>query len=322
MPETSDAQQVVPAIEASGESQVAVSRSLQKVDREVVDTSHRAMRIIAAAETEADSIQTYLDSLPRINECIDFSKLQKIGSGGTHDVYQSAVDQRYVIKIDRSILAKVKESGSTTAKAETYIKERNEENEALYDRFGRNNCIKERVIRAKVYIPAPQGPAEIETVISVQEKSDIFTIKDAVDFGTGYKGKIGEDLHARISADLRFKAKMAEFLTRFKEYFEQTGKFIDLIGEKNVMFYKDEQDQWLYVIGSVTKGDSREKFEKAYEKFTKNPEILSEAEKNSLRNGAAVINLVNEAGTACGIGKVTETNVSDKEIEKIINMLS
>lgn len=335
MSETSDDEQVVPTIETDGESLINLpglskrENAQTEVDKGADRTADKAMSVIAAAESKEDPMRTYLDNLPKTNGCIDFSKLQKIGSGGTHDVYQLDGDSKYVIKINRGVLAKVKElgtpktlAGKLSDQAEAYIKEKNVENEALYKRFGRDNCIKEKAVRAKVSLPTAEGSEETETVVSIQEKSDVFKIKDTVDFGTDYKGKIKGDLVGRIKSDILFRAKVAEFLTKFKEYFEQTGRFIDLVGEKNVLFLKDEKAQWHYMIGSVTKGDSRDKFEAAYENFTKNPKNLKEDEANNLKNGAAIINFANEAGKACGTGKIIETKVPDEELQRIMETLS
>lgn len=310
-------------------AQASTPQEYPEVPHEVGNIKGRVLQAIDDHESKQDTFQRYLEQLPKVNGAIDLSQFNKIGSGGTHDVYQFENDQSCVVKIDRGVLAKIKEwgyprklTGELAEQADSYIQKKNADNDTLYKHMGQDGCIKEKAVKAKITIPTENGPIETETVVVVQEKSEAFAIKDAVDFGTDYKGNIRGDIESRIKTDLLFRAKLAEFLTRFREYYAQTGKFIDLVGEKNVLFFKDQNGRWQYVVGSVVKGNNISRFEEAYDKFIVDPKNLSKADKDSLRNGAVLTSLVNKTGNLCGIGKVVETRVSDEEIERIINELS
>jgi hypothetical protein len=58
-------------------------------------------------ETDKDAqIQSYINELPKNEDYIDFSKLQKIGRGGTHDVFIDQNNPNFVIKLNRGALEK------------------------------------------------------------------------------------------------------------------------------------------------------------------------------------------------------------------------
>ena len=126
-----------------------------------------------------------------------------------------------------------------------------------------------------------------------------------------YEGELNRDIEEKAKTDISFRGKLIEILTHLKEYFHETGNFIDLVGEKNVLFYRDENGQWQYKIGSVIKGDTIDEFNKAYKK-SKNPaETLSKEESGQLKNGLAVSSFANKVGAICGMGKIMDLQISD-----------
>ncbi len=297
------------AVDQQESMPVAIDKTIEAINTEVADGS---MQIID--EAESNQFEGYLEQLPKIEGAVDFSRLKKIGKGGTHDVYEYGEDSRCVVKIDRGVLDRVLQAGggetlpeNLAAQAESYLSQKNGRNEELYGAFGDENCMREKAMRAKVSINTPKGIVRVETVIVIQEKSDIFSQEDTVDFSTTYEGKLSRDIEETAKSDPSFRQKLVEFLTHFKEYFERTGKFIDLVGEKNVLFYRDENGQWQYKIGSVIKGDTLEDYQKAKQK-SQSGEALSKGESDQLKNGQAVSSFANKTGEACGMGTIIDLN--------------
>ena len=85
-----------------------------------------------------------------------------------------------------------------------------------------------------------------------------------------------------------------------------------------MVFYKDENGEWQYKIGSVLKGDSREGFSRIYAQFIKNPKEFSRSASKSdidtFNNGIALAKGFNEMGMRLGIGTVAYIPVEGRGI--------
>jgi|GEM_PF-4128778 len=256
----------------------------------------------------------FVSSLPSVNGAVDFSKLQKIGSGGTHDVYRDANNPRFVVKVNRGHL---QADANLFSRAQGFIDNKDQENHTLYRAFGHENCAKERMVVSKGIFPSGKGKIQ-DVVLVIQERNEGLDQKDIQDFGFDYKQKWRSGILKRIKKDDTFRAKVVEFLLKFKDYFNQTGNFIDLIGEKNVVFYKDEKGEWQYKIGSVLKGDTRGDFARVYAQFVKDHKgFLRSANKtdiNIFNNGVALAKGFNEMGMRLGIGTIAYIPIEGKGI--------
>jgi hypothetical protein len=257
----------------------------------------------------------FVSGLPKVNGAVDFSKLQKIGSGGTHDIYQDPNNPKFVVKINRGHL---EADANTFSRVQGFIDRKDSENKTLYGAFGSDNCARERMVVAKgAFSPKRRlfGPREAkvqDVLLIVQEKNEALAQKDVVDFGFDYNQQLRSGLQRRINRDEAFKEKVIEFLLRFRDYFNQTGNFIDLIGSKNVVFYKDANGVWQYKIGSVLKGDTRDKFLQSYLEMMRNPKSFKAGPNiGTFNNGISAIKAVNEMGMRLGIGTVLYIPVND-----------
>lgn len=309
------------------------------------------------AEAMQKGIDEFLKEITDSTGVVDLSQLKKIGQGGTHDVYISPNNDNFVIKIDRWILNKAINQGQLIIspemrnEVEAYVDNENHKNELLYKYFNKANCLKEREMIRKIKTEVGMESIEVETLISIQEGSKVFADKDKKDYSTSYAEKnitdetkefylkmndallgnsdfdetdflqFNEKLEAifeLIDTDEDFKSKMRDFLSCFKDYFSMVGNYIDLVGRENVLFYKKD-GKWAFQIGSVLKAESRVNVEEALMLLEESPEQLNIHfhSRNNLKNGLALIRLLNATGLKAGLGKIIDIQLSDKQISNL-----
>lgn len=236
--------------------------------------------------------------------------------------------------------------------ADEYAEGENSKNEQLYKHFGQEHCLREKVLVQRISVEQEGVSQNIEGVISIQEASDIFKDPNKKDFSTGYteqdpsveenreaydkmnKALLGggefdekdflkfneklKPIFELADKDKEFADCVREFLLRFKEYFEATNKFIDLVGQENVLFHQQD-GKWTFKLGSVVKGENKQVMEEAMSALEENPEILNQDEKmrNQLMNQLALIRLLNATGLKVGIGKIVDVQLSENQIENL-----
>lgn len=303
-------------------------------------------------------IQSYINQLPKNGDYIDFSKLQKIGNGGTHDVFIDQNNPTFVIKLNRDALEKASSLGQsewsdeTQKKVNEYVEGENYKNKQLYKSFGIENCLSEKMMIAKINIERNNVAQNINGVISIQEASDVFKNQTKKDFSMGYieKDKLFKEnkdaydgmnrallgsadfnekdillfneklkpIFELVDTNQQFADSMREFLMRFKDYFEASGRFIDLVGEENVLFYQKDGN-WSFKVGSVIKQETKQGMETALDSLRENPDTLNQDQslRGQLINQLAVSRLLNAAGMKVGIGKVVDIELSEKQLENL-----
>ena len=262
-------------------------------------------------------IEKYINSLLKKEEFIDFSKLQKLGQGGTNDVFSCKKNSNFVIKLSREALDKAIElsespwSNETRQAVNEFVEDENNRSEQLYKYFGAENCLSEKVMVAKISVEYNNWPRDIEGLILIQEVSDVFKNPTKLEFSTGYAErspmfKKNKDVYDKINTallghgefnekdifvfneklipifelvdlDKEFNKIVIEFLLRFKDYFKESSQFIDLVGRENVLFYQVDR-KWFFKLGSVIKKDNQQGLEKVVANLEKNPNYLNEDE--------------------------------------------
>jgi hypothetical protein len=307
-------------------------------------------------EKNQKQIQTFLSELPCKEGAIDFTQLNKVGKGGTHDVFVFPNNPAFVIKLNRGVLEKVLATGQHSIPpemrqgAEQHVKNENSKYDKLYQYFGEANCLHERMSIQKVKTEVDDKPQEVETLISIQESSNVFANPDKKDFSTSYaeknlteetkeiyrkmnnalmgNGEFSETdflqfndklkpIFELIDNDENFKNSMQEFLLRFKEYFSASENFIDLVGEENVLFYQKD-GKWTFQLGSVLKAESKQNVVEALKILEKNPELLNTGhQKSNLMNGLALTRLLNAVGIKAGVGKIVDIQLTDKQLSNL-----
>lgn len=264
-----------------------------------------------------DDQTRFLENLPKVDGYVDFTKLKKVGNGGSHEVFQSPEDPRFVIKIGHGVLKRSAELGRTfdpesKKLADRYIEDKNSKNKALYAAFGDQACLKEdpKIIKARIKLDGKT--VETETFVILQESTDLFSRKDILDFSNGYRevDRKFAEFQKRLKADKALQPVMRDFLYRFKAYFETTGNFIDLAGEKNVVFYPVGK-QWSYKLGSVLKGDDMIRFKEKLAQFIANPKLANEDEDmvSAIKNGFANEKIINTTAKNLGMGEIIKLGV-------------
>lgn len=350
-----DRSKIAPVIK---ESEIR-AHNIEAAKRKIADEQKiEELKANLGIENNDSQINSFISELPNREGYIDFSQLQKVGHGGTHDVFIYPQNPKFVIKLNRGALEKALSVEQSTFPPELqkianqYIKEENGKNEQLYEYFGQNHCLREKAMIQKIRIEKDGNYQEIEGVISIQEASDIFKDPNKKDFSTGYaeqnpklgqnkeiydqmnkallgKGEFDEEdflefndkvktIFEVVDSDKEFANCMREFLLRFKNYFEASGRFIDLVGQENVLFYKKE-GKWTFKLGSVIKGENNEVLAEAMQTLAENPEGINQDERlrNQLMNQLALIRLLNASGLKTGIGKIVDIELTDKQLENL-----
>lgn len=301
------------------------------------------------------NIESFIDKLPQKEGAIDFSQLQRIGCGGTHDVFVYPLDLRFVIKLNRNVLEKSqtrKQNELSPKMLNEYAEGENSKNQELYKYFGQEHCLYEKVMAQRISIAQEGSSQNIEGIISMQEASNIFQNPNRKDFGTGYieeypsikedkeiydkmnKALLGGDefdekdflkfneklkpIFELASTDQEFTNSIKDFLLKFKNYFEASGRFIDLAGQENVLFYQQDNN-WVFKIGSVVKGENKENMQEAMYALEQNPDILNQDEKlrNQFMNQLASIRLLNATGIKVGIGKIFNIQFTENQLKNL-----
>jgi len=297
----------------------------------------------------------FLTKLPRKDGYLDIPKLQKIGEGGTNLVYEDPENQEFVVKVIKGVLETVRKEGTSELskdlrkRAEDYITISNTECQKLYEYFGDEHCLREYFVLGKINV---DGKTEAETVLSVQEKSEVFKDPTKVNFDAYYveerddlkdkktelssvnKALLADGQHDEesflklyerlkpifklIETEESFSEAIKDFVDRFKKYFEATGRFIDIIGEENLLLYQKE-GRWTFQLGSVIKAETKQNVGEALEMLENNPEALNDDEEkiNRLKNGINLIRILNAIGLKTGLGKVVDINLTTSQLENL-----
>lgn len=306
-------------------------------------------------EYRDSNISAFINELPHIDNAINLQSLHKLGQGGTHDVFMDQQSPKFVVKLNRGLLEKAKAinqqelSLDIQQQVNKYIENENHKYEELYKYFGNEHCIREKVIAEKINVGEPSAPQPISAILSVQETSDVFTNPTKQDFGTTYiekdslldqkkeiydrmnEGLLGggefnekdylelnekvKPIFELINNDPQFADCMREFLMRFKNYYSETSRFIDLVGEQNALFHQKD-GKWTFTLGSVIKAEQGQIINEA---LGQDPEVLNDnAEmKSQLMNQLALVRLFNATGLKTGLGKLIDVHLPSQQLANL-----
>jgi len=304
------------------------------------------------------SEQSFIDVLPKNEGHIDFRQLHMIGHGGTNDVFIYLQNPTFVIKLNRAVLEKLRSFEQAELlpearkMADEYVEGENSKSKQLYKHFGREHCLIEKVMIQRISINKDDILQNIEGIISIQKASDIFKDQNRKDFSIGY---IEQDLSVEdnkevydkmnksllcndefnesdflkfnekirpifelVDQDKEFGNTLKEFLLKFKNYFKESGRFIDLVGQENVLFYYKD-GKWSFQLGSVLKNETKEAMKKILDVLEENPESLNHNEemRNQLMNQLAFIRLLNATGLKVGIGKIIDIKLTERQLKNL-----
>ncbi|ASQ45183.1 hypothetical protein [Legionella clemsonensis] len=213
---------------------------------------------------------------------IDLTKAERIAEGGTHILYRFP-EAPFVIKLMKQNL----KPEALEALEQKYA--------ALYDCFdkdGKSRCIRELHFTHQVLLP---GKDAHDAALSIVPYEKCFNSKVKFDFKIepaeldpylmrhnqelfasftkiliGQKGaeptinlndyaiidvRIGAILQ-RLEEDPPLRTVMGEFLNHYRDFYQRTNLILDAMGFENVLFFKDEKEEWQFKIGSAIKHDT------------------------------------------------------------------
>ncbi len=249
----------------------------------------------------------YLIMLPRINNAIDLRKFKRIEGGNTHNIYQLDQEQKFLLKVVKNSI------GKSLNDLRINIAELNMAYHKLYEIFGLKKCLIEyrfislvqesnkskpenAIISIVHFDPAflfkdkfglnfrflETDEIKINTHLSRYHAMNLalmgtevsyksFNLENYLEFEPFYKS-----IFKLIENESSLRGALKDFLLKFKIYYEKTGRFMDLKGKDNVIFYKD-QFGWTYKIGSVIKIETEESFRKALKEISNHPQSINES---------------------------------------------
>ncbi|HHF0525647.1 TPA: serine hydrolase domain-containing protein [Legionella anisa] len=224
-----------------------------------------------------------IHSVPKTESgAIDLTKAERIAEGGTHVLYRFP-DAPFVIKL-------MKQNPNPME-----LEELEKKYAVLYDCFdkdGKQRCIREHHITCHVQLSGkePQSaalsivpyekcfkskvkfdfkiePAELDIYL-MEHNQDLFDKahkalihKDdtGVDFELNGYAIIDERIGAilqRLDSDPKLREVMIEFLDHYRDFYQKTNIILDAMGFENILFFKDEQGDWQFKVGSAIKHDT------------------------------------------------------------------
>jgi len=239
-----------------------------------------------------DEVTKFLKALPQTaNGAIDLTKMKKIGWGGTQDVFVLKDGSPFVIKVNRKSLKM--NNKERLKKYETD----NAAYQKLHD-FFKDHCTVEQLLlrdvaddsgtkKAIISVADFEAGFKKESKLGLQDSDfgwndvtvarhlgayddmlkSLFFLEEAPLFDQ----KTLEAMNPKVVkiADLirqeeepTFRNVLKEFLTIFKEYFNETRQYLDIAGTDNIIFFKDE-DGWTFKLGTVIKEETAKEFEKS-----------------------------------------------------------
>lgn len=258
-------------------------------------------------DLDKEEALNYLIMLPRINNAIDLKKFKRIEGGSTHDIYQLDQSQKFLLKVVKSSI------GQSLEEIRINIAELNMAYHKLYEVFGLKKCLIEYRFISLVQEPNKSKPANVIVSIvcfepaflsknkfglrfefletdEIKLKSHLskyhtmnlaligtdtsyksFNLENFLEFEPFYK-----NIFNLIEKESSLRIALSDFLLKFKIYYEQTGRFMDLKGKDNVIFYKDTFG-WTYKIGSVIKIETECGFKNALKEIVNHPQVINQS---------------------------------------------
>ncbi|WP_010655123.1 serine hydrolase domain-containing protein [Fluoribacter dumoffii] len=222
-------------------------------------------------------------SVPKTESgAIDLTKAERIAEGGTHILYRFP-DAPFVIKLMKQNPNPMELEALEKKYAVLYD---------CFDKDGKQRCIREQHITCHVLLPGKEPQSAALSIVPYEKcfKSKIkfdFKIEPAeldiylmehnqelfdkahnalihkegsgVDFElndyTLIDERIGAILH-RLDNDPKLREVMIEFLEHYRDFYQRTNIILDAMGFENILFFKDEQGDWQFKIGSAIKHDT------------------------------------------------------------------
>ncbi|CEK09608.1 hypothetical protein [Legionella hackeliae] len=222
-------------------------------------------------------------SIPKTESgAIDLTKAEHIAEGGTHVLYRFP-NAPFVIKL-------MKHNPDPKE-----LEELEKKYAVLYDCFdrdGKKRCIREQHVTLPVLLPGKKiqnaalsivpyqkcfkskvkfdfkmEPAELDPYLINHNKGLFDRANKALIYhdGSQYSFNLSDYVNIderiggilqRLDSDAQLREVMSEFLNHYREFYQKTNIILDTVGLENILFFKDEQGDWQFKIGSAIKHDT------------------------------------------------------------------
>lgn len=280
----------------------------------------------------------FLKKLPQTaSGAIDLTKMKKLDAGGTHDVFllEDKGAPKFVLKVNRASLEMQPEERNTKYHTD------NAAYQKLHRAFGDHCTIEQLLLRTIVddegakdaiisvadfetgfdkeskigliaaYFEANQlGLAAQPETYEKMLKGLFFPGQEALfDFDTylTFNPDAGQ-LATLIKKDADFGRSLKEFLILFRDYFKDTGQYLDIQGHDNIIFFK-EGERWTFKLGTVIKQETKHEFSKALDWIASQAAEPPDPDLRwQLKHCLHWTKTLNALGMALGIGRVIEDN--------------
>jgi hypothetical protein len=227
-------------------------------------------------------ISEVLASVPKTESgAIDLRTAKLIGEGGTHALYRFP-ESPFVIKVmkHKSTLEEIE--ALERKYAVLY---------ACFDKNGKQRCIQEKHITYPVLLPGKEEQVEVLSLVPYEKcfqskvkfdfkiepsELDPYVIeRNRVLFARANTALINHDVLAhfnpndyaaiderigalllRLETDSNLREVMTEFLNNYRAFYSKSNIILDAMGYENILFFKDEDNEWQYKVGSAIKHDT------------------------------------------------------------------
>jgi len=329
------------------------------------DTMSNSNRNIASSTTsylenkmqpesqERITIESFLRDITDANGVIDVSTLEKMGGGGTHDIFRSRLHPELLFKVMRDT------AGKNEDEISRHLQMHDDQCEVLYETFGTSRCIVENRSIKPIKNYNSNDKTQV-AIISVVPFDSCFESKEKFGFNVSpieldpfliesrphlyqiaNKELLGgkhikpspyvmnnypllnpqfENIFKLLDTEPSLVVVMREFLTKYKTFYKRSGALLDTVGLDNVVFYKNDHG-WQFKLGSVIKHDTSALTKKTLQEIKTNPAIVNESPlySTSVFLMPACIRALNACAEKVGIGKVIDDIDLD---ENTINILA
>ncbi|HGH0621263.1 TPA: hypothetical protein ACJHGP_001436 [Legionella pneumophila] len=233
------------------------------------------------------SIKELLESAPKTESgAIDLTKAERIAEGGTHVLYRFP-DAPFVIKLMKQ---------NPNPKELEELEKKYAVLYDCFDKDGKQRCIREQHITLPVLLLGKKEPQDSALSIVPYEKCFKSKVKfdfkiepveldpylmehnqellDKVNkvfirnlrkydaesyFNLNDYSLIDERIGAflqRLDSDPELREVMIEFLNHYRDFYQKTNIILDAMGFENILFFKDENSDWQFKVGSAIKHDT------------------------------------------------------------------
>lgn len=283
----------------------------------------------------------FMSEIPRTSDgAIDLSQLERLPGGGTHDIYKlrsnSNAAPAYLLKVmQRSV-------GKTQPELSDEITKLTDQYAAFYRVFTPERCLVEN--RSIEEVVKDDTSAAQTAIVSVVAFDTCFASKDKFGFmveplemdeviinqnSENYKAmnlallgsatesfnlenylsfhKEFQPVFQKLGEDPGLQTVMREFLSKYKQFYQETGILLDTIGLDNVVFYKDDAG-WQLKLGSAIKHDTKTLMLKTLAEIAVDPTAATKSfqAETSIYLMPACIRTLNAFGLTLGMGKIIE----------------